>query len=333
MLCYQWLIGLVLGVALANTAWSEPTEQMDNPMAVSVPACKELFPCLTAFRQDLERLRFIMGETRPPPLDISLRNATPYDVYFQSLALLQRTNRLAFEFMRVVEKPLPPPPTPIELSDALPLVREAYRIFKDVLTDPQIQANFALAPPPSAGAGEVPATGSANEAFVLLFGLNRQLNLVLERYFSPSDNYKQVTLAVAYATQVLARYPDAIRLPEEPPFEPGKQPIDSLLKLITCLQSLGEVLHNLGLPAPIVETQALDTAPILPGDVFLIASLVVGQLEFLRQQLGIAKPPREVFYPGRKFPTDVYRRVGLLQAQLVQLARQTAAHGAPAIRN
>ena len=328
----QWLkllVGLALTFGLANPVFSEVAGQRDSHTAAPSPACNELFACLTAFRQDLERLRLIMGEVQPPPLDIGLRNATPYDVYFQALALLQRTNRLAFEFMRTVEKPLPQPLTPIQLSDALPLVQEAYQVFRDVLAEPQIEASFALAPPLPAGSAEVPTTASASEAFALLFALNRQLNLVLERHFSPSDSYMQVTLAVAYAAQVLARYPDAVRLPEEPPFEPGKQPTDTYLKLNACLQYLIQALHNLGLPAPVVEPHPLDKAQITPGDVFLLASLVVSQLDFLQQQLGISKPPRQVFYAGRKFPADVYQRAGMLQAQLVQLARQTAAHGAP----
>ena len=327
----QWLkclVGLALTFGLANSNFSEGAGQGDTP-SETAPACNELFACLTAFRQDLERLRCIMGEAQPPPLDIGLRNATSYDVYFQALALVQRTNRLAFEFVRTVEKPLPQPSTPIQLSDALPLVREAYQVFKNVLADPQIEANYDLVPPSPTEPADVSATASANEAFALLFALNRQLNLVLERRFSPSDSYMQVTLAVAYAAQVLARYPDAVRLPEEPPFEPGKQPADTYLKLNACLQYLIQALHNLGLPAPVVELQPFDKAQITPGDVFLLASLVVAQLDFLQQQLGISKSPHQVFYAGRKFPADVYQRAGMLQAQLVQLARQTAAHGAP----
>ena len=328
----QWLkllVGLAVALSLANPAFSELAEPRDNPTVASGPVCNELFACLTAFHQNLERLRLIMGEAQPPPLDIGLRNATPYDVYFQALALLQRTNRLAFEFMRTVEKPLPQPPTPIQLNDALPLLQEAYQVFKNVLAEPQIEASFALAPPLPAGSAEVPATAPADAAFALIFALNRQLNLVLERHFSPSDSYMQVTLAVVYAAQVLARYPDAVRLPEEPPFEPGKQPADTYLKLNACLQYLIQALHNLGLPAPVVEPQPFDKAQITPGDVFLLASLVVSQLDFLQQQLSISTPPRQVFYAGRKFPANVYQRAGILQVQLVQLARQTAAHGAP----
>jgi hypothetical protein len=78
-----------------------------------------------------------------------------------------------------------------------------------------------------------------------------------------------------------------------------------------------------------LEPQPLDKASITAGDVFLLASVVVSQLDFLHQQIGVSKPPRQVFYPGRKFPADVYQRAGLLQAQLAQLAQQVAAHGVP----
>ncbi len=60
----QWLklsIGLAVALSLANPAFSELAEPRDNPTVASGPACNELFTCLTAFRQDLERLRLIMG--------------------------------------------------------------------------------------------------------------------------------------------------------------------------------------------------------------------------------------------------------------------------------
>lgn len=328
----QWfrlLIGLALAPVLASPASSEPTAQAVTPTAAPSAVCNELSTCLTAFRQDLERLRLIMGEAPPPPLDIGIRNVTPYDLYFQSLALLQRTNRLAFEFRRTVERPLPQPPATIQASDALAPVQEAYRVLKEVLADPQVEANYILVsrfpgePPP------IPATASSSDSFALLVTLNRQLNLLLERHFSPSDTYVQVTLAVAYTAQLLARYPDAVRLPEEPPYEAGKQPADVYLQLYACLQSLVQILRSLDLPAPVLEPQPLDKAHITAGDVFLLASVVVSQLDFLHQQLGVSKPPRQVFYAGRKCPADVYQRAGLLQAQLAQLTRLVAAHGAP----
>ena len=126
---------------------------------------------------------------------------------------------------------------------------------------------------------------------------------------------------------MLARYPDANRLPEEPPFEPAKQPADVYLRLIACLNSLAQVFEALGLAVPQVEIQRIDKANIMPGDVFLIASLVVAQLDFLHQRLGITQAPRQAFYPGRKFPAHVYQRAGLLQAQLQQLEQRVVATG------
>lgn len=315
-------LGLALGFCLLNLSQGE--EQQGSAPGV---ACSDWSTCRVAFDQNLERLRQIMGERKPPPLDIGIRSTAPYDIYFQALALWQSTNRLAFEIMRVNEKPLPAPPGKIQFSDALSLVQEAYRVLKEVLADPQIaESNTLLAPAPAEPAQtqikEIPA-----DAFTALVALNRQLNLLLERHHSPSDVYMKVTLAVAYAAQLLARYPEADRLPEEPPFEPAKQPADVYLRLIACLNSLAQVFEALGLAVPQVEIQRIDKANITPGDVFLIASLVVAQLDFLHQRLGITQAPRQAFYPGRKFPAHVYQRAGLLQAQLQQLEQRVVATG------
>ncbi len=284
--------------------------------------CNELTPCLAAFGQTLERLRQIMGKPQAPTLDMGIYSAAPYDSYFLAQTLLQRTNRLAFETLRVIEKPPLPPPDNIQPDDALALVREAYRTLGEIMAEPQIAASDASLtqrPDSSAPRANNAPPPKTTTAFATIVAINRQLDLLLERRYLPGDVYMEVTLAVAYAAQLLAHYDQATRLPEEPRFEPAKQPGETYLRLLVCLESISRVYKTLGLEAPEVTTQEVVTANVTPGDVFLIASLVVAQLDFLHRHLAIAQAPRQPFYPGVKFPSHVYQRAALLQSQLRQL--------------
>ena len=56
-----------------------------------------------------------------------------------------------------------------------------------------------------------------------------------------------------------------------------------------------------------------------PSDVYDISSLLVAELAFLHQQAGTLDAPRPAYYPGRKFPSDVYQRAGQLKSQLDEL--------------
>ncbi len=157
--------------------------------------------------------------------------------------------------------------------------------------------------------------------FNAILDLNRQLNLLLERHTSPSDVYKEITLAMGYSARLLARYPDAIRIPEEPPFEPDQQPRDVYLRLIECLQSVVRIFDKLGLAILKIDPSRTDLDSLQPSDVYLVVSMIVSQLDFLYKHLGIAKPPPQPVYPGLKFPAHSYQRAGILQAQLQQLER------------
>ena len=66
--------------------------------------------------------------------------------------------------------------------------------------------------------------------------VNRQLNLLLERRFAPSDVYMQVTQAIGYAARQLAHNRDAMRIPDTPPFERNKQPGSVYFRLVNCLK-------------------------------------------------------------------------------------------------
>lgn len=271
---------------------------------------------IAAYGQDLERLRRFMGAPRIGAFNIGIHSDLARDLYFQTLTLWRKTDRLLFEISRVRATPPPTPKGELGTADILANLQNAHEILQQILRE------LRIATEPEASSGQTPAR---IDLFAALLDLNRQADLLLERHFAPSDAYMEITLAVGYAARLLARYPEASRIPEEPPFEPDKQPGDVYQRLISCLRSISRIDQTLGLAVLDIDTRQTDLTQLTPGDVFVVASLIVSQLDHLYKQLGGDKPPPQAFYPGRKFPAHSYQRAGLLQAQLQQLERFIAA--------
>ena len=267
---------------------------------------------IVAFSRDLERLRRFMGGSKASELDIGIRDAMPRDLYFQTLTLWEQTDQLSFEILRTRAKPAPVPAGAIGPQDALKRIQDAHQQLRQIMQQLQIADVSDLAD----GNDTTPT-----DHFNALLNLNRQLNLLLERHISPSDVYQQVTLAIGYSARLLARYPDAVRIPEAPLFEPDKLPRDVYLRLTECLQGIVRVFDRLGLAVLKIDTRQTDLDRLQPSDVYLIATLIVSQLDFLHNHLGIVQPPPQPLYPGLKFPAHTYQRAAILQAQLHQLER------------
>lgn len=263
-----------------------------------------------AFSRDLERLRRFMGVTEASQLDLGIRSALPRDLYYQSLILWKKTNRLLFEVARIYNKPSPEPSGDLELSDVLGRVQDAHQVLRQIMR--HLQVTDADDTTPGQGVSTV-------DPFNAILAANRQLNLLLERHLSPSDVYEEITLAIGYSARLLARYPNATRIPVEPPFEPDKQPRDVYLRSIECLQSIVRIFDRLGLAVLGIDTNRTDLGSLQPSDVYLVASMIVAQLDFLHKYLGIAKLPPPSVYPGLKFPAHSYQRAGILRDQLQQL--------------
>ena len=266
---------------------------------------------LEAFGRDLERLRRFMGAPKASELDIGIHGALPRDLYFQTLTLWQKTDRLSFEVMRIHSTPLQPAPGDIGQQDILLGLEDATRILRQVLQELRIPS--AAEPPPEP---KVPA-----DPFTAIVYLNRQLNLLLERHIGPSDVYMEITLAIGYSARILSRYPESDRIPAEPPFEPDKQPGDVYRRLIECLRSIARIFDQLGLPVLRIDPGRTDPDSLQPSDVYLVAAMIVSQLDFLHKYLDIAKAPPQPIYPGYRFPAHSYQRAGILQSQLTQLER------------
>ena len=271
---------------------------------------------ITAYNRDLERLRRFMGAPRAGKFNIGIHSNLTRDLYFQTLTLWQKTDRLLFEISRVRATPPPTSTGELGISDILVNLQDAHGILQQIMRDLEIP------PEPET---RVDPTSARPDNFTALLDLNRQVDLLLERHFAPSDVYMEITLAIGYAARLLARYPEATRIPEEPPFEPNKQPSDVYQRLITCLRSIAHIAQILGFTMLDIDTRQTNMTQLTPGDVYMVASLVVSQLNHLYKQLGDDKPVAPAFYPGRKFPAHSYQRAGILLAQLQQLERFIAA--------
>jgi hypothetical protein len=258
-------------------------------------------------RAELELIRLEMGRPKDTRREIGVANAAPREVFFQALTLFHKANRLSFELTReraeLPEKPIGTIRL-VHVRDVLEAVLERLRRVKGVLGSVEQSRKRARDP-----------AKTHADVFRSIVQANRQVNLLLNEPYTPSDTFQQVTLAVGYAAQLRTQFA-ATRMPEMPAFERRKRPADVYYRLIECFARVRAVMQHSGLNA-----LTLDRHPetVTSSDVYDIASLIVSELSFLHSHLdGVLAPP-DAYYAGRKFPSDVYQRAGLLESLLSDL--------------
>jgi hypothetical protein len=271
---------------------------------------------------DIEDLRRYMGAPAAQRLNIVISHVSPHDLFFQALAMYEKTYRLTFEILRIKGRKVTAAEDGELTIKTLPvLIQDTHKSILSIMKE------FDL--PAQASAGHAAGDITPAQVFAEMQGVNRQLNLLLERPYSPSDAYEKITLAVGYAARLLSAYPQAERIPPEPSLEPEKQPRDVYLRLMECMHLLSAIYRKVGLDALEVDVSGIQPDKITPSDVFDLSALVVARLDYLHKRFGIKQMPWPEFYPGRRFPSDVYQRAGLLQKQLVSLNALVEARGRP----
>ncbi len=275
----------------------------------------DVYARMLQVRSGIELVRFVMGGPKIDGAVFTVEDVAPHEVYFQAITMYRKANRLSFEQTREV-RPVPES----MLGDAssekvLAIVDAALERINHVRERLGINTVPATQPPD--------ASKTPTDVFLSIVQSNRQLNLLLEENFAPADVFQQVTLAVGYAARLRAYFPGD-RIPEAPERVVGKEPVDVYRRLIECFTLIRSIAIASGLD--VLELKPHDDYGryVNPSDVYDIAALLVSELAFIHSQLDGAKPPRPAFYPGRKFPSDVYQRAGVLQAQLRELGEFVA---------
>ena len=269
-------------------------------------------------RDELEVIRFEMGKPKDSWEGGFANNASPHEVYFQAMNLFLKANRLSLELVGSMGSQ----PEAMAASNIYPyhvwlMIDAAYHRILAVKQELGISDSISERPQPS--------STTMTEAGRAIVVVNRQINLVLERPFSPSDVHHQVSLAIQYAADLLKQFPDTTPIPDTPVFERGKQPTDVFLRLLECYERLETIAKYSKVSVLHFDRQALKKAlqqfSFHPSDVYDMATLLVSDLAFIHAKIQNFETPDPIPYPGRTFPSHTYQQAGVLYAQLVELEK------------
>ena len=236
----------------------------------------DVFVRVAVVRAELELIRLEMGKPRDGSEYLQVSNAVPREVFYQALALFGKSNRLCFEHTRT-EATKPAMPT----GQVQP--QHVYRVVETALTQlGRVKEKLGIVetvPSPARDASKTPT-----DVFRSILAANKQLNLLLDRQYAPSDVYEQVTLAIGYTSRLLASFPGATRIPPGPGFERRKRPVDVHDRLYGCFELVRSIAQESGLQVATLTRAEGDIAAVAPSDVYGLATLVVSEVGLALQE-------------------------------------------------
>ena len=323
-----FLLFLTIYLLLVSTTWGQSASITPPPVSGRAVSPETILPAdvlarVQWFHEELEAIRLEMGKPKNRGVTQLATDASPHEVYFQAITLFIKADRLALELTGSTGlRPRPVPPSAIRPNHNWVLVNAALGRLVTIKKELGIQETVSeKAHPPSTKPTEVARA---------IVQANRQLNLMLQRRFSSSDVFQQVSWGIQYAKALLAQFPAATPSAASPPFERGKQPGEVFLRLVQCFTHVEEIARLSGTAALHLDAKAakraVDDLNIEPSDVYDLATLLVSDLTYLYGRLKDVPPIPSVPFPGRKFPSHAYQQAGVLLAHLRVLEQQVRAH-------
>ncbi len=302
------VLGLVIGIlcCLPTASWGAE---------VSPP---QVYSQVAVFKQDLELIRLELGM---PAFDSKLaivRNAAPYEVYYQAVTLCLKAAQLRYEWTRslgtcpVVKAGVLTPADVIEQVKAALGHMQVVKLYFNIETLPDIPV--------------FDPTKTPTDVFQAISAGNRQLNILVQHKNAPGDVFRKVTLAVYYAADLLAQFPEIEqRIPVPPPLVRKKTPSEVFSRLVEGYTLVHRINTISGYDSLELEVNDLVLAKVRPNDVYDIASLLVAELARLYGFAG-GKEAIQAYQPPPKIPAQVFQRSGILLQQLQILLEQVKRH-------
>ncbi|MBI5816722.1 MAG: hypothetical protein HZB29_14055 [Nitrospinae bacterium] len=261
----------------------------------------------------LEYLRLEMGKPPVPIPEVAIEGESPRERYHLASSLFNKANILYFEWLHDIEEHPPAPEGPIMDTHVADLLSRVYSLLE--------KSRVGMGLPKNDSAAGQPVKCD----FAFLLSANRRLNGLLINSLAPRNAFQQVSLAVKHAARLIARFPGVERIPPAEPMPRRKIPADVHARLLKCLGMINELDRRSGMKPFVIKSFDFKGAVVDPSDVYDLAFIIVSELDHLHQQTPGARNLPSFYFPETKFPSQVFQRAGILEAQLKILDQMTAA--------
>lgn len=243
------------------------------------------------------------SEDARPPLEIT--GAQPRECYFEALATWHKVERLAAELgvPPIRFAPIVPPLTATVPGYVLQVIDSA--LAQTAAIRQRLRIEERVAEP------AIEPDRQPSDVLVTLVRINRELSRSLERPFTPGDVFRVVSLASTYAARLGGAATPA-------PYERKRKPEDCYQRLSACQAALAAAIEKRGQPAMATRSQP---GGVLPGDVYDLACLVLGEIAFLHALASHAQSVH-AFEPaatGHCLPAHVDQLARTLEAQIAAI--------------
>lgn len=260
---------------------------------------------------EVELIREKMGKPYDESPRLPASGVTLFELYFQAQTLLRKSDELAHELADVERSPLPDVPRTVDAGNILTLVERALVQIR------RVRSELGIAEPVVRERRDTAI--SPTGVFSVILDTNRQLNLLLRETISSADVFEATSVALRYATSILAAGGGGASLPEVP-FEDYRRPADVYGLLMECVDVVAEIAPTLGVNVLSLSSRRNIPDDIEPGHVYDVAAILVADLVLLARTRGVERVELELGAPPKHvFPSHAYQRAGVLKAQLERL--------------
>jgi len=276
----------------------------DNKNRKITPA--HVFAHAGLLQGEIEILRQYLGKPKNNQLDLPIEHAHPREVYFQAVTLLKKMDKFCFE--QILRRGSIPahPVGETQPKDVYGLIDASLSFVKRIKLKLHIQDKAIKE---KIDKGKTPT-----DVFNRVIQMNRQLNLMLVYRFSSSDVFQKVSDASNLANVMLHKFSKNKKLKiSEPKYVNKKSSPNVYAELLSCITILEAISKNLDVEMLKLKRDEVKIGHQTPSDVFDMASIVVSELSNMRRKYLTTDNPNVTDFPGKKIPSDVYQKVGLLK--------------------
>lgn len=278
----------------------------------------DVYAKLQSIANELNSIEQAMGKNKNKRVFITVKDASPREVYFEAEALYKKANRLAFEVTGSYQKKSLVAPEQLSPSDVMKLVEAAHQRL--LLVQKRLDITETTTVNNNTG------TKTPTDVFNEMLGINQELNELLYHRFAPRDVFEQITLAINYSMQLLKYYHTDSRIPASPQFIKNKRPTDVYQRLIECIQLLKSIAKSKDVKMLSIQVSNKQLRNANPSNVYDLSKIVVAEVRYLN---ALASLPTNLqsYNPGYKTPSEVFQRTGILLKQLQTLKKAIVTNG------